>query len=86
MGLILIVIGGVAGWRAGYLDPSAYAILAFGAALVAGLMLLLESRGLPAPLDVITVLASWLVLFLYLAVPYTALAWLKAKRVENRGE
>jgi hypothetical protein len=87
MGLILIVIGAVAGWKSGSFNPSAYAILGGGAVLAAGVLLLLETRGSIAFLpDLLSIFVGWVVAFLYLAVPYTLLAWLKAKRVENRGE
>ena len=87
MGLILIVIGAVAGWKSGALYPSAYAILAVAAMVAAALLALLEAGGSTALLaDPLTLLSGWLVAFLYLAVPYTLLAWLKAKRIENRGE
>jgi hypothetical protein len=50
-------------------------------------MTFLEARGAVDLLsDPFTLLTGWLVAFLYLAVPYTLLAWLKAKRIENRGE
>lgn len=87
MALILIIIGGVAGWGSGRLYASAYGILAMAALLVAGMLIVLQPGVLGAVMrDPPAGLVLWLVSFLELAVPYTLFAWLKAKRIENRGK
>jgi hypothetical protein len=87
MGLILIVIGAVSGWRSGRFYGHAYAIFAVVALVVGALALFLEAGGSAALLRYpILLLSASLVAFVEIAGAYTLFAWLKAKRIENRGE
>ena len=87
MGLILIVIGAVAGWRSGAFRGFDYAVFGVIAAGAAALSLYAEARGSTALLlDPASLLLTWLFAFAEIAGAYTLLALLKAKRIENRGE
>lgn len=82
MGLILAIIGGIAGWKTGEFHWRYFAIMAVAALVpaVIGVMMFW------ARADALTFLAAWLAAFAYLAIPFTALAWLKRKRLENRSD
>lgn len=80
MGLILIAIGAIAGWKVAELGWRIYALIA-GLALIPAAIAVFASGGVGDPLGW---LSAWAVAFLYLAVPYSMLAFLKKKRLENR--
>ncbi|MHA6316844.1 hypothetical protein ACXYN8_04185 [Altererythrobacter sp. CAU 1778] len=82
MGLILIVIGAVAGWKIADLHPRSFLLLALAAIMPTAAAVMLD----PMPHGPVGWIAVWLVTFLYVAVPYALLATLRRARARNRTE
>ena len=82
MGLIFAIIGGIAGWKVGDFHWRYFAIMA-AMAMVPAII------GLVMFISIATIgsfVSAWLAAFAYLAIPFSLLAWLKKKRIENRDD
>ena len=82
MGLIFAIIGGIAGWKVGDLHWRYFGIVA-AMALVPAIIALMMFISIAT---IGSFVSAWLAAFAYVAIPFSLLAWLKKKRVENRAD